>query len=202
MTHILYTHNLRGDEAALTGLLPRLHTFLRSVKSQLEGPVYLLDAGRSCLPEVWPCSQTGGRSTLLALDAMGYHAASAAHLSPQDRERLLGNHPQMALVDDAHPWEGEHLYVTAGASPHSIPAHKLHVVLPPAQGTRIAGQRLRLAPLEYGQVGHAQVADGALRGWRVLSLPAATPPDPTIAGAVDFILSEARYYERRSRNGR
>ncbi len=88
---ILYTANIRGDLA----LLPRLYTFLKSLQADLRQfapedesevmlcavqprPVQtlLLDLGDSCAPDVWHCAATGGRSTLIALDAMGYHAAN------------------------------------------------------------------------------------------------------------------------------
>jgi hypothetical protein len=195
---ILYTANIRGD----LDLLPRLHTFLRRLKAQ---PVedeeavmicavepmlpqnLLLDLGGSCAPEVWHCAATEGRSTLIVLDAMGYDAANVAGLLTEAaRERLRENYVRMALVEDA-PFERDGLSIR----------------LIPAPATRLNGDTLSLAGVNAGQVGLVRV--GKLSGrWtlfehEILNLPPETPPDPTIAGAVDFVLSEARLYQRRHR---
>src|SRR4029453_1362356 len=68
----------------------------------------LLDLGDSCAADVWHCAATGGRSTLIALDAMGYHAANVSGLlSPESRAKLAENLMEMALVDTEHPREIE-----------------------------------------------------------------------------------------------
>jgi hypothetical protein len=193
---ILYTASIRGQ----LDLLPRLHTFLRRLRAepvedeeevmicaveQLLPQHLMLDLGESCAPEVWHCAATEGRSTLLVLDAMGYDAASVAGLlTDAARERLRENFIRMVLIEDA-PFERDGLRISLRSSP----------------ATRLDGDTLSLAGVNTGQIGLARV--GKLNGrWTLfehdtLNLPPETPPDPTIAGAVDFVLGEARLYQRR-----
>jgi hypothetical protein len=49
------------------------------------------------------------------------------------------------------------------------------------------------------QVGRVRLRAGALEGAEVFDLPDSTEPDPTIAGVVDFVLSEARHAQKRRR---
>jgi hypothetical protein len=193
---ILYTANIRGK----LDLLPRLHTFMRRLRAQpvedeeavmicaveqLLPQNLLLDLGNSCAPETWHCAATEGRSTLIVLDAMGYDAANVEGLLTEAaRQRLRENFIRMALVEGT-PLERE----------------GLHIHLKPAAATRLDGNALALAGVNAGQVGLARV--GKLGGrWtlfeqEVLTVPPETPPDATIAGAVDFVLGEARLYQRR-----
>ena len=106
---VLYTHNLRGD----LDLLPRLYTLLQRLRSAAPGPCVLVDLGASCVPDVWPCNVTGGRSTLFVLDAMNYQAARVSDvLSPESLEQLA---PQtmMALVDVGRPQRAQGLLFAA-----------------------------------------------------------------------------------------
>ena len=96
---ILYTHDLRGDLDAL----PRLYSFLRQLKAhyaseevvqvcaldpaQPPGRILLLDLGESCAPEVWHCQVSGGRSTLVVLDGMGYDAARVDDAADRSRRK-------------------------------------------------------------------------------------------------------------------
>jgi hypothetical protein len=116
---------------------------------------------------------------------MGYDAANVAGLlSEAARERLRENYIRMALVEDI-------LFERDG----------LRISLHPAPATRLDGDQLSLTGVNAGQVGLARV--GKLSGkWtlfehEILNLPPETPPDPTIAGAVDFVQGEARLYQRR-----
>lgn len=189
---VLYTHRLRGD----LDRLPRLFTFLRELRARAEGaPVLLVDLGESCAPDVWHCQVTGGRSALFALDGMGYHAANVSGALGPDLRRKMRDVTQMALVDADHPFifSPAVLVVADSAEPGVPCAVSLH----PAPDTTWDGRLLRLAAIGGGQVGRARLRDGALDGCDVFDLPASAAPDPTIAGLVDFILSEARYTQKR-----
>jgi hypothetical protein len=190
---VLYTTGLRGD----IELLPRLFTFLRDLRARAEGSqVLLVDLGGSCAPEVWHCAVTGGRSMLIALDGMGYHAANVeGQLTPALRAKM-GELTQMALVDAAHPYaHSAAVQVTVNETPASAP---LTVRLDPAAETTFDGRALRLGRVGQGEIGRARLRGGALEA-DVHGLPRAAAPDPTIAGIVDFILSEARYTQKRGR---
>jgi hypothetical protein len=214
--HILYTSNLRGD----LDMLPRLHTFMRYLKSlpvddedevmicavQPQTPrVFLLDLGHACAPDIWHCTATDGRSTLIALDAMGYHAANVADaLTPESRIRLRDNLLGMALVDSNADWTHDDLIFTSRkAGSVTLPSSTyppFNINLTPASVTQIAANTLYLADVPAGQVGTAQVSfltgSPRLIAHAIFDLPANTAPDPTIAATVDFIRSEARFYSR------
>jgi hypothetical protein len=210
----LYTANLRGD----LDLLPRLHTFIRQIKSQspdiehdvmlcMVEPVnyrtLLLDLGQSCAAGVWHCDLTGGRSTLIVLDAMGYHAANVAGFLSADGRANLEGQVSVALVDVAHTWQQDDIFVTNGSRRGEPPVrpYSLHIALTPATSTRVEGNTLHLASVNAGQVGMAQVGTTGgtmtLLAHEVFDLPANTLPDPTIAATVEFVVGEARYYEKK-----
>lgn len=192
---VLYTHRLRGE----LDRTPRLFTFLRELRARAEGaPVLLVDLGGSCAPGVWHCAVTGGRSALFALDGMGYHAANVRGvLDPGLRHKMQAT-TQMALVDDEHPFAfSAAVQVIAADESLGTFAAPCVVSLQPAPQTAWDGRLLCLAAIEGGQVGRACLRDGALESCDVFALPASAAPDPTIAGIVDFILSEARYTQKR-----
>jgi hypothetical protein len=192
---VLYTHHIRGD----LDMLPRMFTFIRRLRGELaEGRVVLVDLGASCVPEVWPCAITQGRSTLLVLDAMGYHAANTeVVLNPISRAKLA-NQAALALVDAAHPHTDDGLHFTA--NPDEAEPDTLTICLTPAGQCQLIDDVLRLATVDSGQVGLARIS-GSTLVHEIHPLPAGTPPDPTISGAVDFVRDEARYYEKRQQNG-
>ncbi|MBI1276700.1 MAG: hypothetical protein GC179_01095 [Anaerolineaceae bacterium] len=224
--HILYTSNLRGD----LDLLPRVHTFLRYLKSlpidesdvmlcavQPQTPrILFLDLGNACSPDVWHCTATDGRSTLIALDAMGYHAANVTDaLTPESRIRLRDNLLGMALVDPDHDFHQNDLLLTArreGSQTFPPSAFlsprpegegqgvRVSINLTPSPTTHITTDTLHLADVRAGQIGMAQVSFlmGAptLNAKGIFDLLPDTAPDPTIAATVDFIRSEARFYSR------
>jgi hypothetical protein len=211
---ILYSANLRGD----LELLPRLYTFIRQLKQQpadLENDVMicmvepahyrtlLLDLGNSCAPGVWHCGATGGRSTLIVLDAMGYDAANVSgFLTAEGRAKLEGN-VSVGLVDAAHTWQDGDVLITNGSLRGDRPGrpYSIHIALTTATSTHLDGNTLYLAPVNAGQLGMAQVTSAGskltLAAHEVFDLPATTPPDPTIAATVEFVVSEARLFERK-----
>ena len=190
---ILYTGRLRGN----LDRLPMLYTFLRDLRAGAEGaPVLLVDTGESCAPEAWHCAVTGGRSTLIALDGMGYHAArTQGVLTPDLRDKLTAQ-VQMALVDAGHPWSYSDAITVIDDDDKGADG-RLMIALAPADETSFDGRVVRLGTVEGHQVGRVRLRSGALDGHDVFDLPSGTPPDPTIAGVVDFIVSEARYTEKR-----
>lgn len=195
--HLLYTANLRGD---LT-MLPRLHTFIRHLKAlpmdegedvmlcaaqPIQRRTLLLDLGNACAPDVWHCAATGGRSMLIALDAMGYDAANVAGaLTDESQEKLRANLLGMTLIDGSY----------------SVEEGALTILTRPGAQTRLDGDHLHLASLRAGQVGivHLNLTEGKpfITAHTIFDLPPNTAPDATIAGAVEFILSEARLYAKK-----
>ena len=187
---LLYTHNLAGD----LDLLPRLNTFLAGLRGT-QRPL-LIDIGGYCAPDVWHCQVTGGRSMLIALDAMGYAAVNAGEVAEEERARLESL-VSMALVDARYTHvDGDLVF---SLEPGTGDGH-LCVVLTPAERTDLSGHVLRLEALEKGQVGLVRIAirDGySLREAKILSVPLNVPPDPSITSVVEFITAEARSYQRR-----
>ncbi len=194
---LLYTGGIAGDLA----LLPRLYTFLQRLKGDGRHCL-LLDLGGSCSDIAWHCRDTGGRSALIVLDGMGYHAANAEGvLETEDRDKLAGQ-VTMGLVDRRNHWRcrmASAMEIIAALRPVE-PDERLQIMLEPAESTRLDGKVLRLQAVGRGQVGEVAVD---MRGEPVLvsscirNMPADTPPNPSIAGAVEFVESEARYYRRR-----
>jgi hypothetical protein len=202
MLSIFYTGNLRGDEATLLKLLPRLFTFIQQGGGVIDAPtnsrVLCFDLGDSCAPDVWPCNTTGGRSTLLVLDAMGFTAANANFLAPEDRAKLV-DIVQVTLVDEEHNWQSENICGTL--RPTDMENTTLQVILQPAATTFMEGNRLHLAEVQRGQVGIVQVdvssPFASVIQHTICDLPPGTHPDPTISGAAEFVLDEARYFQRK-----
>lgn len=210
---ILYTHNLRGD----LDVLPRLYNFQRQLKALYSeavvqvcaddpaaapGRVLLLDLGESCAPDVWHCDVTGGRSTLVLLDGMGYNAARVSD-APFLRAKM-GDGVSMALVDEAKPHVIEDVIIATRDEATSAP-YTLRIVLAASETTRLDGHTLHLAGLNSSQqVGTARLAfivgRWTLTGDEIHELPKRTLPDPTITGSVDFVISEARYAQKRQKS--
>ncbi len=215
---VLYTANLRGD----LELLPRLYSFIKQMKAYFsedavplcpddpapanpEGRILLVDLGASCAPDVWHCSVTGGRSTLVVLDSMGYDAASVTgFLTPDGRAKLNGM-VRMALVDEAHPTRRDWIQLLSApgqvGSPTLLAAHEIAILLQPTAATTFADHRLSLASVAAGQIGAARIClkklPYELEETMVFDLPKRTPPDPTIAGIVDLVTGEARHVQKK-----
>ena len=188
---VFYTAHIGGDLA----LLPRLHTFLTRLMADYERKnTLLLDLGASCSDAVWHCRATGGRSSLLALDAMGYHAANVeGQLEPAQR-LLLAPQVTLGLVDAAHDWRWDSGEARIALSPRDNYGG-LQISLRAGEQTELTGATLRLANVGKGQVGEARLTRGEgleLLGAALHAMPSSTPPNPSIAGAVEFIESEAR----------
>lgn len=206
---ILYTGNLRGD----LDRLPRLYTFLRQLRAQSQRfeddadvsvcaaqpparRLLLVDVGNSCSVDVWHCALTGGRSTVLVLDAMGYDAVGVSGaLAPGAREKLA-DVLQLTLVDADGRYDLPDLRVTAAPE---AGYDGVQLVLQARDDAALEGRLLYPARLQPGEVGvlHLSAGTPRLSAHHRFMLPAATAPDPTIAGTVDFVLAEARYLQKR-----
>lgn len=195
---VIYTAQIRGELA----LLPRLHTFLQQIRTRYESPL-VLDIGEACAADVWHCAATSGRSTLIVLDAMGYHAANVSGDLPERERAKLQPNLSMGLVDAQHVWRyavpphhDEGLIVAAAITP----ALRLCIVAAPAAATRLEQGTLQLQGVGKGAVGLAQIDLGhtpRLIHRAVLDLSPKLNPDPTIAATVEFVEDEARYFQSR-----
>lgn len=191
---LLYTGHIRGD----LWLLPRLHTFLRRLMQRADACL-LLDTGGACSEQVWHCRATGGRSCLVALDGLGYHAANVeGALDAAGREKLAGQ-VSVGLVDAAQAWQPPNGEILVALEPGKT-AHRLQICLRPAERTRLDGKALWLGEVQAGQVGEVRLELGdppRIMRAQVHDMPRSTPPNPGIAGLVEFIESEARYFRHR-----
>jgi hypothetical protein len=179
-TLILYTSQLRGQ----IELLPMLFTFMRTLRAQYSAErTLLLDLGGACADDIWHCAATEGRSMLIVMDAMGYHAANVnGYLSADGRAKVAGV-VSLSLVTEAAPY---------------IQQDGLRIWLTLTERTQRINGDLRLAKLMARQVGLVRVsAAGTLSTHQALELPPNTAPDPTIAGVVDFVLNEAAFYRKK-----
>ncbi len=198
---ILYTSNIRGD----IHMLPRLYTFIQTLKPYQRQGTLILDLGRSCDSDVWHCGITRGRSTLIVLDGMGYHGANVdGVLDPISRTKV-DEVVTMGLVDRAHPWTYHIPPVTdnslvVGIQPVVDETLRLQIDLTPDQQTTIQHGVLRLADVNARQVGVVTIdLDGMaeITSTTVHDLPPNTPPNPTIVASVEFVESEARYFQKK-----
>jgi hypothetical protein len=194
---IFYTQNLHGN----LKWLPGLHTFIVQQKHQLDAHALLIDLGGSCAPDVWHCAATQGRSTLIVLDAMGFHAANVLGVVEEAQREPLRTTLSTGLLDERRSWRYavppiKDLDIVVATMP--VPALKLCIVAAPAERTWLENRTLQLHSLEPNTVGLVQVD---LTKQQILRADALTPPnnlrpDPTISATVDFVEEEARFYQR------
>lgn len=207
---ILYTHQVRGELEQL----PRIFSFLRQLKAQYRTAIYgddnpeitgprfmVLDLGDSCSADVWHCQVTGGRSALFAFDSMGYEAANVEGIFNPRTWQQMNDNVHMALIDSAHPQKRQDEFFMA-IDPLSA-SENLAINLHPAETTELKNKVLHLATCAHGEVGavHLTKIDTAfhLQSHEVHPMPRRTPADPTIAGVIDFVISEARYFVKRQK---
>lgn len=214
---LMYTAALEGR----LELLPMLFTRIREERATISGIPLLVDLGRSCAPTAWLCDATEGRGMLVAMDAMGY---DAFHIGPQDMlytrpmevEQLRG---VMLTQLAAGPWRAvvtrkEHTFVFANAldvraltkPPDLIIALRLSdTPRAEASGDETARKLFfdagwtesepllgRLDMVLMQEPPYIEIIDQ-----RQLTLPTDLLPDPTIAGVIEFVESEARYAQRK-----
>ncbi len=192
-------------------MLPRLTTLIKRLKRE-RGPVdVLLDLGDSCADGAYICQVTGGRASVILLDAMGYDAVNVrGFLQDDEREKLMANYLRVAMVDNHHSFEKAG--VLFAAKPTVAPEYRLHVDLKTAPETHLLPEAtlgyiytLRLRTLRASEVGSVTLGvsetEVDLLGAAVHSLAPDTLPDPTIAGTLEFVQSEASQYVRKRQNG-
>lgn len=196
---ILYTYGLRGDLA----YLPRLYTFLQQLKQQFGNDSLLLDLGASCDSNSWHCQVTNGRSTLIVLDGMGYHAANVTDFLADGEHDKLKNVISTGMVDARHAWryhvppEKDEGIIVAG---ELAPALRLCIVAAPADETKLDNRALYLASVEQHEVGIIQIdlrSEMTMTHHDIVPVPEGLKPDPTIVAAAEFVEDEARFFQKR-----
>lgn len=198
--NIFYTSNIRGD----IHMLPRLHTFINKLKPDTRQGTLLFDLGNSCADDVWHCEVTKGRSSLIVLDAMGFHAANVhGKLDPTNYEKTA-DVVTMGLVDGAHHWayhippiQIDNIQTIVTPQPTK---QGLQICLTPSDTTRIQDNILYLSDVSAGDVGQVEVDISdtpQIINQTTHTLPPNTPPNPTIVASVEFVESEARYFQKK-----
>lgn len=197
---ILYTANLRGRLERL----PRLFTFLQRLKQEHDPGTLLLDLGYACAPDVWHCAATEGRSTLVVLDAMGYHAVNTGDFLNEAQRSRIQQQLTTGLVDAQHVWRYrvpplDDPEILVANQPN--PALKLCIIAAPAAETTLEQGLLHLQTVDEATVGLVRVDLQAMRCIQQerLSLPKQIRPDATIAATVEFVTDEAKFYQKRQR---
>lgn len=195
---LLITHGLAGDLTRMA----RLATYLERLQRAYPQAV-LLDMGGMCAESVWHCAATDGRSALVMLDGMGYHAAHVAGILSADSRHRLHGLTTMALADTQHAWrlntphwqdEG----IIFSSTP--TPCLTLNIVLTPADTTRLDNGTLFLQPPPAYSV--LRVMLGLLPVPSILAtalhmMPPDTTVHPTLAAAAEFIEEEAQAARQR-----
>lgn len=194
---IFYTGNIQGDLA----LLPRLYTFLQQLRRSQNAKPLLLDLGAACVPEVWHCAATGGRSVPIVLDGMGYHAANVQGMLAAAGRDKLKNLISMALVAEGHAWRFNMPPLRDDGiliSTLPAPALKLCILLKPAEKTFIEDKILHLQRVGAGEVGIVNLDlsdEPQLIHQSIHVMPAHIAADITILAAVELVESEAKRTE-------
>jgi hypothetical protein len=199
---IFYTYNLAGN----LEVLPRLYSYMQTLQDDYDvARPLVLDLGRSCVPDVWHCEVTEGRSTVIVLDGMGYHAINTQDIIDNLQRQQLKRVITSALIDERQSWrynvpperdDGILISITPS------PALRLCIVASPAPETTLEARILTLAEPprapDVPQVGVVQVAmqdEPTLVHHAFHGLPDDAKASPIIINAVDFMLEEARYYQ-------
>jgi hypothetical protein len=183
LAEILVTANSQGD----TAYFPRLYTAIRELKGLLGGKAWLVDSGGAWSEDNRLCQITENRAPYLILDAMGYDLVFADGLSPANLERLQSqmlskivpeDYPARLFIQDR-----EFLVMPdRNLSAASIQGNYLKLPLPPQKTI----YRLRL-----------DVTNAVILETMLYPVQDDRLPDATITGAVEFVESEARYYQKK-----
>lgn len=167
---------------------PRLQTALAQLRAQLEGQIILIDAGWAWSAESWVCQVTENRAPYLILDAMAYTAAFADGLNVENFG-ILRHQVAVKLTDD---FQGFHL---------TIQAEQLLIQRHLGAEAVLTGNMLKLPIPPQFTIYQVSLA---LQPWAIQAqiahtFPPTTLPNSTLAGMVEFVVGEARYYQQQSK---
>jgi hypothetical protein len=180
---VLVTANIQGNLDSL----PRLYTALRRIKDSAPGTVLLMDVGRAWSANSWICQMTENRAPYIALDAMGYDAAFVDGLSPTEFDKVNAQVQTQLVVSGV-----QFNFVLDAVGLSFVPDES-------ASEATMQSARVRLPMPSQGTIHHLRldVIGQTIAQQHTIPIDATILPDPTIAGAVDFIVSEARYYQKK-----
>ncbi|MEO1289845.1 MAG: hypothetical protein AAFV93_18965 [Chloroflexota bacterium] len=196
---VFYTNNLQGDLARLS----RLYRFLQQLKQEHDASALVLDLGNACSESVWHCDATKGRSTVIVLDGMGYHAVNVSgYMTSAVRDGLQTN-VSAGLVTERHMWRyhvppvRDDDIVIAG---QATPAMTLCIICAPAETTKLENRMLYLQATEQNQVGLCvvDIQTMTISQNDIITMPKGFKPDATIAASVELIEDEARLAQKRN----
>ena len=195
---ILYTQNINGN----LQILPSLYTFLQSLKQDYDPQALTLDIGNACSNDVWHCDVTDGRSAVIVLDAMGYHAVNVTGFMTDNQRDSLGSGVSVGLISVRHMWRyfvpplKDDDIVIAG---QATPAMRLCIVANPHTQNSLNNRMLELQAIKHAQIGLVQVdmQDLVIIEQNVFDLPKGTKPNPTISASVDLVVEEAEFISKR-----
>lgn len=195
---ILYTQHINGD----LSLLPRLYTYLQQLKQEYDTQALILDIGNACADDVWHCEVTKGRSTMLVLDAMGYHAVNISGFMPDTQRDSLKTDVSIGLITARHMWRyfvppmRDDDIVIAG---QATPAMTLCIVAAPHDENHLENRMLFLKAIVKGEVGFVKVAmqEMVILEESVFAMPKGVKPDATIAASVELVEEEAEFIQKR-----
>lgn len=180
---VFVTANIQGE----LDMLPRLYTALRGMKESAPGKVLLMDTGRAWAADSWVCKATENRAPYIALDAMGFDAAFADGLSPTAFDKASAQVQMQLIVPGA-----QFYFALDAVGLNFMPDES-------ASQASMQSSQVRLPMPSQGTIHHLSldVSGQTIAQQKTIPIPDAILPDPTIAGAVDFIVSEARYYQKK-----
>ena len=195
---ILYTQHIDGD----LGILPQLYTFLQQLKQEHDLNALILDIGNACSEDIWHCEVTNGRSTVIVLDAMGYHAVNVSGFMPDTQRDSLRNDVSLGLVTARHMWRyyvppvRDDDIVIAG---QATPAMTLCIVVAPHDQNLLENRMLFLKAIAKGEVGLVKVdmQEMVILEETVFAMPKGIKPDATIAASVELVEEEAEFIQKR-----
>lgn len=195
---ILYTQHIGGDLA----LLPHLYSFLQILKQEHDPKALLLDIGDACTDDVWHCEVTNGRSTVIVLDAMGYHAVNVSDYMPDSQRDSLKTDVSVGLITARHMWRyfvppvrNDDIVIAGQATP----AMTLCIVTAPHEATLLDSRMLFLKTVAKAEVGLVKVDMQSLviLEQDVFVMPKGMKPDATIAASVELVEEEAEFIQKR-----
>ena len=176
-------------------LLPRMARLLWQLKRTATGITRVFDMGEACSPTSSLCEWTEGRAVIIVLDAMGYDAIHVnGYVSENAREKLAENYLHAVLVHAEQSYTDDVLQFGAHPLPNRVHI-PIQTSLPPHPDTLT----FPLPVLSAGQIGRVVLTldEGQpVSQFTLFDLPADVLPEPTIMATIDFVMDEARYFQK------